>query len=55
MPIKSIPADVTGAPRPTCAQLGALHDGVREIEADDMPALEAKVPDGGQMLSVRRV
>lgn len=31
------------------------RDGVREIEADDMAALEAKVPDGWQMLSVRRV
>lgn len=29
-------------------------DGVREIEADDMGALKAKVPDGWQMLSVRR-
>ena len=27
----------------------------REIEADDMPALEAKVPEGWQMLSVRHV
>lgn len=29
-------------------------DGVREIEADDMNALTAKVPDGWRMLSVRR-
>lgn len=29
------------------------RDGTQEIEADDMPALEAKVPDGWQMLSVR--
>ncbi|MEN0021975.1 MAG: hypothetical protein AAGC61_01750 [Microbacterium sp.] len=29
-------------------------DGVREIEADDMPALQAKVPEGWRMLSVRR-
>lgn len=29
-------------------------DGVREIEADDMGALQAKVPDGWQMLCVRR-
>lgn len=29
-------------------------DGIREIEADDMAALEALVPDGWQMLSVRR-
>jgi len=27
---------------------------VRDIKADDMPALEAKVPDGWQMLSVRK-
>lgn len=30
------------------------RDGLREIEADDMDALMAKVPDGWQMLSVRR-
>lgn len=30
------------------------HDGVREIEADDMAALVAKIPDGWQMLSVRK-
>jgi len=30
-------------------------DGIREIEADDMVSLEAKVPDGWRMLSVRRV
>ena len=29
-------------------------DGVREIEADDMGALEAKVPDGWRMLLVLR-
>lgn len=29
-------------------------DGIREIEADDMASLEAKVPDGWRMLSVRR-
>lgn len=33
----------------------ARRDGVEEIEADDMAALEAKVPDGYQLLSVRRV
>lgn len=31
------------------------RDGVREIEADDMAALEAKVPEGYQLLSVRVV
>lgn len=31
------------------------RDDVREIEADDMAALEAKVPDGWQLLSVRSV
>ncbi|WP_341935356.1 hypothetical protein MRBLWO14_001003 [Microbacterium sp. LWO14-1.2] len=30
-------------------------DGIREIEADDMPTLQAKVPEGWRMLSVRRV
>lgn len=29
-------------------------DGIRKIEADDMAALEALVPDGWQMLSVQR-
>ncbi|WP_372967024.1 hypothetical protein [Microbacterium sp.] len=28
-------------------------DGVREIEADDMASLEAQVPDGWRMLTVR--
>lgn len=28
-------------------------DGIREIEADTMAALEAQVPDGWRMLSVR--
>lgn|GEM_PF-437667 len=31
------------------------RDGIQEIEADDMAALEAKVPEGYQLLSVRRV
>lgn len=31
------------------------RDGIEEIEADDMAALAAKVPDGWQMLSVRSV
>ncbi|SEB61371.1 hypothetical protein [Microbacterium hydrocarbonoxydans] len=29
-------------------------DGVREIEADDMTSLEALVPDGWRMLTVRQ-
>ncbi|WP_188042351.1 hypothetical protein [Microbacterium sp. ANT_H45B] len=29
-------------------------DGIRETEADGMPALRAKVPDGWRTLSVRR-
>ncbi|MCT1477018.1 hypothetical protein [Microbacterium sp. p3-SID336] len=29
-------------------------DGVEQIEAEDMAALEAKVPEGWRMLSVRR-
>lgn len=31
------------------------RDGVEEIEADDMAALEAKVPEGYRLLSVREV
>lgn len=30
------------------------RDGVREIEAEDMTALESQVPEGWQMLSVRK-
>ncbi|GAA5198468.1 hypothetical protein [Microbacterium jejuense] len=30
-------------------------DGTQEIEADDMTALEAKVPDGWKLLSVREL
>ncbi|CAH0138219.1 hypothetical protein [Microbacterium foliorum] len=29
-------------------------DGIREIDANEMPALKEKVPDGWRMLSVRR-
>lgn len=29
-------------------------DGVQEIEAEDMATLEGKVPEGWQLLSVRR-
>jgi hypothetical protein len=32
----------------------ARRDGVEEIEADDMAALDAKVPEGYQLLSVRQ-
>lgn len=31
------------------------RDSIREIEADDMAALKAKVPDGWRILSVRRL
>lgn len=30
-------------------------DGVQQIEADDMASLEAKVPDGWRMLTVKHV
>lgn len=33
----------------------ARRDGVQEIEADDMAALDAKVPEGWQLLDVRSV
>jgi hypothetical protein len=33
----------------------ARRDGVTEIEAEDMAALKAKLPEGYQLLSVRRV
>lgn len=30
------------------------RDGIREIEAEDMDGMHAKVPEGWQLLSVRR-
>jgi len=33
----------------------ARRDGVEQIEADDLPALEAKVPEGWQLLGVFEV
>lgn len=33
----------------------ARRDQTREIEADDMPALQAKIPDGTQLVHVRSV
>ncbi|MCR2824488.1 hypothetical protein [Microbacterium sp. zg.Y909] len=30
------------------------RDGGREIEADDMPALKAQVPEGWQLVHVRK-
>lgn len=33
----------------------ARRDGVEQIEADDMAALEAKVPEGWQLLSVHEL
>lgn len=33
----------------------ARRDAVEEIEVDDMPTLQGKVPDGWQLLSVRRL
>ena len=30
------------------------RDGVREVEADDMPALRAQVPEGWQLVHVRK-
>lgn len=31
------------------------RDGLQEIEADDLEALQAKIPEGYQLLSVREV
>lgn len=33
----------------------ARRDGVTDIEADDLDSLEAKVPEGWQLLSVREI
>ncbi|GAT73558.1 hypothetical protein MHM582_2052 [Microbacterium sp. HM58-2] len=46
---------IKGAPLIKTTGTFERRDDVREIEADDMPALESKVPEGWQLLSVRRV
>ena len=33
----------------------ARRDGLREIEAEDRAALDAQIPEGWQLLSIRRV
>ncbi|VXC30113.1 conserved hypothetical protein [Microbacterium sp. 8M] len=55
---ETISAPVTMAKKDTtmtAAGTIARRDGVTEIEADDMAALQAKVPEGYQLLSVRRL
>ncbi len=44
---------IKGAPLIKTLGTFERRDEVTEIEADDMDALEAKVPDGWQLLSVR--
>lgn len=46
---------IKGAPLIKTTGTFERRDEVTEIEADDMDALEAKVPEGWQLLSVRRV
>jgi len=43
--------DIVSLPQRTIAR----RDGLQEIEADDMTTLIGKVPDGWQLLYVRRV
>lgn len=53
--------DLTDAPVTMRAGEGTLtaigrfarRDGTRDIEADDIPSLRAKVPEGWQLLNVR--
>lgn len=44
---------IKGAPILKATGTFQRRDGIEEIEADDMDALQAKVPDGWQLLSVR--
>lgn len=54
--ITDIPATMPkGSQLLTSTATIARCDGACEIEADDMAALEAKVPGGWQLLSVRRL
>ncbi|ALJ22031.1 hypothetical protein [Microbacterium sp. No. 7] len=46
---------VKGSPRMSAAVVFARRDGVKDIEADTMPALEARVPEGWELLSVQRL
>lgn len=46
---------VKGSPRTSAQVTYARRDGVQDIEADTMPALEARVPDGWELLSVQRL
>lgn len=44
-----------GTPRVTADARIERRDGTQEIEAADMGALEAKIPDGWRLLSIRMV
>lgn len=46
---------IKGSPEIQTTATFSRTDGVCEIEAEDMGALEGKVPDGWQLLSVQRV
>lgn len=44
-----------GSTKLTATARFARRDGTREVEADAMSALEAKIPEGWQLLAVRRI
>lgn len=44
---------IKGAPIIKATGTFQRRDGVEQLEADDMDALQAKVPEGWQLLSVR--
>jgi len=46
-------AMVKGSTALTVRATIARRNGMRDIEADDMPSLRAKVPEGYELLSVR--
>lgn len=44
-----------GSTKLTATARFARRDGVEEVEADSMAALEAKIPEGWKLLAVRRI
>lgn len=48
-------ATVKGSVEMTSQARAERIDGVREIQAETMPALEASIPEGYRLLSVRKV
>lgn len=53
--VSAVPTMTNGTPVRSVEGKYERRDGSREIEAEDMTALEAMVPEGWQMLFVRSV